>query len=61
METTPHYKYILPDGRVAFTRREGEKLLGHSTKAFRNLVKKGIIAKVQINSQATSDDNRNIQ
>lgn len=49
-----HY-YILPDGTVVSSMKEGKLLLGKGSDAFRSLVKKGIIIKV-INYQKLQGD-----
>jgi len=42
-----HY-YILPDGSRAETMKEGHTKLGIGSTAFRNLLRKGVVKKIEI-------------
>lgn len=53
----PHY-YILPNGTKVSNMKEGHTKLGIGSSAFRNLVRKGIVNKIEVKqSNAYSYDN----
>jgi hypothetical protein len=52
---TKHY-YILPDGTIVYSMKEGKLKLKKGSDAFRSLVRKGIIKKVVYNQKLHSDD-----
>ncbi len=55
MKLKKHY-YILPDGSIVFSMKEGKLRLGKGSDAFRSLVRKSIIKKVVYNQKLHSDD-----
>ena len=56
-----HY-YILPDGSKRETMKEGHTKLGIGSTAFRNLIKKGIVKKIEVKqSNAYSYDKTEVR
>lgn len=58
----PHYKYILPDGRIFLTEKTARKGLKVGTGTFRARVRQGRIQKILLTNTALSyEKDRNIQ